>query len=168
MRLARALAARSGTIGERVKVTVPRFQRDIGRYFTTLLARLGYRSSLHVLGNRAYFDLVTQPGSRVQFGFSGWSSDYLSPSTFIQPNFGCTNTLSHFCDRRLNRRIAGAIVARGAEAAASWAAIDRQITDLAPAVPLTNRRSIELVSARVGNVQHHVDGITLLEQLWVR
>jgi hypothetical protein len=45
---------------------------------------------------------------------------------------------------------------------------DRRITDLAPAVPLTNRRSVELVSARVGNVQHHVQGHTLLDQLWVR
>ena len=46
--------------------------------------------------------------------------------------------------------------------------MDRRVTDLAPAVPLTNRRSAELVSARVGNVQHHVRGITLLDQLWVR
>jgi hypothetical protein len=35
-------------------------------------------------------------------------------------------------------------------------------------VPLTNRRSVELVSTRVGNVQHHVLGYTLLDQLWVR
>jgi hypothetical protein len=35
-------------------------------------------------------------------------------------------------------------------------------------VPLTNRRSVELVSKRVGNVQHHVLGYTLLDQLWLR
>ena len=52
--------------------------------------------------------------------------------------------------------------------AARWAAIDRRVTDLAPAIPLTNRRSVDIVSPRVGNVQHHVTGYTLLEQLWVR
>jgi hypothetical protein len=47
-------------------------------------------------------------------------------------------------------------------------AIDRRVTDLAPAVPLTNRRSVVIVSPRVGNVQHHLVGYTLLDQLWVR
>ena len=36
-------------------------------------------------------------------GFNGWSADYASPSTFIEPNFGCLDVLSHLCDRRLMR-----------------------------------------------------------------
>jgi hypothetical protein len=56
----------------------------------------------------------------------------------------------------------------GAAAAAHWAAIDRRLTDLAPAVPLSNRRSVVLVSRRVGDVQHHVQLLTLLDRLWVR
>jgi hypothetical protein len=35
-------------------------------------------------------------------------------------------------------------------------------------VPLTNRRSMDLVSARVGNFQHHLQVGTLFDQLWVR
>jgi DNA-binding SARP family transcriptional activator len=61
-----------------------------------------------------------------------------------------------------------ALAAQGAEAAALWASIDRRLTDLAPAVPLTTRRSVILVSERVGNVQHHPLYFTLLDQLWVR
>ncbi len=38
----------------------------------------------------------------------------------------------------------------------------------APAVPLVNRRSVTLVSERVGNYQHHPVYGTLFEQLWVR
>jgi peptide/nickel transport system substrate-binding protein len=103
-----------------------------------------------------------------QIAFNGWSSDYASPSTFIEPNFGCPDNLSHFCDRRLTREVDRALAAEGADAANRWSAIDRRVTDLAPVVPLTNRRSVELVSKRVGNVQHHVLGYTLLDQLWVR
>jgi DNA-binding SARP family transcriptional activator/ABC-type transport system substrate-binding protein len=168
MERAHALVAASGTIGDRVVVTVPDFQRDVGRYFRGLLRRLGYRASLRVLGENAYFSTINDVRARVQMGFFGWSSDYASPSTFIQPNFGCLDILSRFCDRRVMRQIDRAVAAQGADAADRWAAIDRRVTDLAPAVPLTNRRSVELVSARVGNVQHHVVGYTLLDQLWVR
>jgi DNA-binding SARP family transcriptional activator/ABC-type transport system substrate-binding protein len=167
MERARALVAESGTRGERVVVTVPHFQRDIGRYFRGLLDRLGYRASLRVLGDD-YFVVVEKPGARVQMGFYGWSSDYLSPSTFIEPSFACPDMLSHLCDRRTTRAIERAHAAQGVDAGERWAAIDRRVTDLAPAVPLTNRRSVELVSARVGNVQHHLAGYTLLDQLWVR
>jgi ABC-type transport system substrate-binding protein/DNA-binding SARP family transcriptional activator len=162
---ARALVAGSGTTGARVVVTVPPFQRDIGRYFAGLLDRLGFRASLRVPSDEVYWPSVNAPGSRVQMGFNGWSADFLSPSTFIDSNFGCVDFLSRFCDERLMRQIDQA---RSAGGNARWAAIDRRVTDLAPAVPLTNRRSMELVSARVGNVQHHLQGYTLLDQLWVR
>jgi peptide/nickel transport system substrate-binding protein len=165
---ARALVAESGTAGERVVVTVPEFQRDIGRYFTALLGRLGYRASLRVLSDNEHFGVIYDPGARVQIGFNGWSLDYASPSTFIEPNFGCLDVLSHLCDRRLMREVERAHAAQGADAVERWAAIDRRVTDLAAAVPLTNRRSVLFVSRRVGNVQHHLVGYTLLDQLWVR
>jgi len=38
----------------------------------------------------------------------------------------------------------------------------------APTVPLVNRRTVTLVSERVGNFQHHPLWGTLLEQLSVR
>ena len=51
---------------------------------------------------------------------------------------------------------------------AAWAAADRRVVDLAPAVPLTTRRSAVLVSERVGNVRTHQQLFTLLDQMWVR
>jgi hypothetical protein len=38
----------------------------------------------------------------------------------------------------------------------------------APAVPLTNRPTMLLVSDRVGNVQQHIQLGPLLDRLWVR
>jgi len=167
---AHALVANSGTAGERVVVSVPPFRRGVGRYFAALLDRLGYRASLRVVPNAEYWPGIIQnpPASRVQIAFMGWGSDYPSASSFIEPNFGCPDNLSHFCDRRVTRQTRQALSAEGADAARRWAAIDRRVTDLAPAVPLTNRRSVDLVSTRVGNVQHHLQAGTLLDQLWVR
>jgi DNA-binding SARP family transcriptional activator/ABC-type transport system substrate-binding protein len=165
---ARALVAASGTAGMRVRVTVPPFQRDVGRYFARLLDRLGFRASLRVLDQAAYFETIYTPGSRIQIGFNGYSLDYASPSTFFEPNFGCLKVLSQLCDHKLMREIEAARAARGDAAGRRWAAIDRRVTDLAPAVPLTNRRSMDVVSRRVGNVQHHLMGYTMLDRLWVR
>jgi hypothetical protein len=45
--------------------------------------------------------------------------------------------------------------------------VDREITDLAPWVPLASLRFADFTSARVGNYQYSPAGI-LLDQPWVR
>jgi ABC-type oligopeptide transport system substrate-binding subunit len=121
-----------------------------------------------------YFQVFNDRRSDRQVGFQGWSSDYLSPSTFLQPNFTCateaersTLNASHSCDRRLAALVDQALGATGAEATRLWAAADRYVVDRAYAVPLTNQRAAVLVSERVGNVQSHLQWFTLLDQLWV-
>jgi hypothetical protein len=48
------------------------------------------------------------------------------------------------------------------------AAAERRAVDLAPAVPLTYRRSALLLSDRAGNPKTHLAYFTLLDQMWVR
>jgi YVTN family beta-propeller protein len=171
---ARAVVAASGRAGERVVVRVPDFRRELGRYFTALLDRLGFRAALRVLADEDYADRVLDVRSRAQIGFEGWSADYLSPSTFLQPSFTCATeaersgvNASHSCDRRLAQLVERALGARGAEASRRWAAAERYVVDRAYAVPLTNHRAAVLVSERVGNVHHHLQWFTLLDQLWI-
>ena len=47
-------------------------------------------------------------------------------------------------------------------------ALGQRLVDLAPAVPTINLRTAILVSKRVGNVTHHAQWTTLLDQMWVR
>ena len=105
----------------------------------------------------------------------GWNADYLAPSTFIETNFTCAAmadrgglNFSRLCDSTLERRIGRALALPPAEAAAAWAAADHRLTELAAAVPMTQRRAVVLVSRRVGNVQDHAQLFTLLDQLWVK
>ena len=123
---------------------------------------------LRVLGE-TYFPTIYDPGARVQMGFNGWSADYASPSTFIEPNFGCLDVLSQLCDRRLMRELAPGARRRGRRRrpSAGPRSTAASPTSRPPFPSPTGARS-EFVSERVGNVQHHLAGYTLLDQLWVR
>jgi YVTN family beta-propeller protein len=165
---ARRLVVAAGAAGERVVVSVPEFRARLGRYFVAVLKQLGLRASLRVREIGDHFAAVNDPRSRVQIGYFNWSPDYFGPSSYIEPNFACASNPSHLCDGRLTRLTARARAVSGAEALGLWAAADRRIVDVAAAVPLTNRRALVLVSKRVGNVQHHPQWSTLLDQLWVR
>jgi peptide/nickel transport system substrate-binding protein len=109
-------------------------------------------------------------------GFTGWIADFLHPSSFFDP-FTCShlvrnssdnNNTSQFCDHTVDAGYDAALSARGSEANARWAALDRRVLAAAPAVPLFNRRTLMLVSDRVGNVQTHQELGPLLDQFWVR
>jgi YVTN family beta-propeller protein len=174
---ARRLIAQSGRAGERVVVWAAAPEREIGRYFTALLRRLGFRASLRVLGEIDYFRTVGDPRTRAQIGTFGWIADYVSPSTFISSPFACAGlsasglgapNISRLCDRQLERQIDAALAAQGAQAAAAWAAADRRVVDLAAVVPQTNARAVVFTSKRVGNLQQHLQWFTLLDQLWVK
>jgi peptide/nickel transport system substrate-binding protein len=156
-------------------VATPRSRTAIGRYFADLLDELGFDTSLRVLGDYAYFNRLLTRVDRPQIGVQGWISDYPTASNFIEPHFGCEGAgrfsvwnFSDFCDERARRTIDQALAARGAESAELWAAAERRIVDLAPAVPLTSHSDLVFVSERVGNFQHHPQWFTLLDQLWVR
>jgi ABC-type transport system substrate-binding protein/DNA-binding SARP family transcriptional activator/sugar lactone lactonase YvrE len=174
MERARKLVIASGRAGERVRVAgtnYPASKVGVGRYLVRLLNRLGFRASQHVYG----WDDPVQASPQAQAGFVGWGADYLSPSTFIESQFTCAAlarperfNVSHLCDRKLDRQVDRALAMPPEEAAGAWAAADRRVTDLAVAVPMTSRRTVVLVSKRVGNVRTHGQWSTLLDQMWVR
>ena len=169
---AQRLMAASGRAGERVTVWMPKSREALGRYFAGLLDALGLRASLRVITDEHYFGAIFNPRNRPQIAYMNWLADYLTATTFIQ-NFDCTPGApdfneSQYCDPVLDRQIDRALVAQGADAAKLWAAADRRIVDRAAAVPLTSRRTVVLVSKRVGNVQQHPQWQALLDQIWVR
>jgi peptide/nickel transport system substrate-binding protein len=158
-------------------VWAPAYEREIGRYFTALLDKLGFEASLRMMADDEYWPKIGDPRTGAQIGFWGWFADYVSPSTFISAPFACAGlsasgsgapNVSRLCDRQLERQIDAALVAQGAQAAAAWAAADRRVVDLAAVVPHVNSRAVVFTSKRVGNFQNHLQWFTLLDQLWVR
>ncbi len=174
---ARRLIARSGTAGMPVTVWGYRQKRAITRYFVGLLRDLGYSSST-TYSTSTTASIGTRSPSRPRPRRSAsrgtsrtsprrrssrrCSSATDSPVVRWQPE-----SLRVLRSRR--RRRAGSSV-RGArpEAGALWERAYRRIADAAPVVPLVNRRTVVLVSGRVGNYQQHPLWGPLLDQLWVQ
>jgi YVTN family beta-propeller protein len=171
---ARSLVAASGTRGASVELWWPRPSSvRVARYVEALLDSLGYRARLRVFRDYdAHFTALQRPGASWQIAWSGWGMDYPAASNFItllscSPGFN----LGHFCDRAIDGKIRRALRLQERDPAAAneaWAALDRELTDRAPWVPLVTPYSGDFVSKRVGNYQQHPLAGALYGQLWVR
>ena len=182
LKRARQLVAASGTQGMDVKVwdtREPQVALDEGRYLTSLLRRLGYRASLHLLDDRHFFQYTNDSRNQAQVVSGGWTADYPSPSTFIGklscgyfiPRSASSTDASELCDPNIDRQIARAQslqLLHSAQANVLWARLDRQLTDSAVWLPTVTSKATTILSRRVGNYQNHLFWGTLIDQLWVR
>jgi YVTN family beta-propeller protein len=175
----------SGTRGDRVTLLDSSQGAGLpspatGRYVVSVLDQLGYRASLRLTAPDAYFGVLGNSRDRPQIGFFSWYQDYPAPSDFIDPLFACGSFLpgnpgnvndAEFCDPRIDAQAQQALTLEAANpsaAAGRWAAIDHELVDRAPWVPLYNPRNLNLLSTRVGNYQFHPHFDLLIDQLWAR
>jgi len=126
-----------------------------------------------------YFEFFGDSRNRVQAGFFPWFQDYPVPSDFVDPLLSCGSFLpaspvnvntAEFCDPRIDTQARTAYTLQSsapATAMGRWAAIDRELVDEAPWVPLYNPRDLTVLSTRVGNYQFHPYWSLLIDQLWV-
>ena len=166
---ARRLVAASGTRGMRVEFWGSEPWPGIGRYFRTLLRKLGYRSELRTFDD-LHLILENASPTTPQLGLWGWIADSAGPFTFLQPLISCgaETNLSRFCNPALDARMQQAAAASGPEAVEQWRRVEARLAADAPTVPLSNLQDAVLTAERVGNYQHHPLWGPLLDQLWVR
>ena len=180
---AQRLVARSGTRGMKVSVLVQTANQakpapPLGAYLVSVLDRLGYRASLHVVLNPfALFEDSRQHGQVVWFT---WFEDYPAPSDFIQLLLSCQAFIpgsqqnlngAEFCRAAIDRQAQQAATDQAVDpgmANEEWARVDHEITDQAPWLPLYNPRVAIYLGTRVGNYQYHPFFLLLFDQLWVR
>jgi peptide/nickel transport system substrate-binding protein len=169
------LIDQSGTRGMGVTVWSDDVFAGVSRYFVKLLDSLGYRARLQIIVGFGEF----YPDSRhkAQMG-AYWFQNPPSPAeltlplrcrSFV-PNSPDNSNTAQFCSRELEARIERALRLQATDPAAAgpaWAAVDRQIVNQAPAIPLLVPQGIDLVSTRVGNYQHNPALGVVLSQLWV-
>ena len=167
---ARGLIRASGTSGQSIVVWSPSDFRRESQYLVALLRRLGYRARMHSFPYWAAYEAALNKTPSAQAGFISWFGTSLAVDMLgtvgcdFQPNW------MHFCDPRIDKRIARLGREEPTDPAGTAgraAAIDREITNRAPWVPLITPRFVDLTSARVGNYQQS-GGADLLDQLWVR
>ena len=178
---ARGLVASSGTTGMKVTVWNSGPQtNDETEDTVTALRQLGYRASLRLLPDSTYFTYTNDSRNRAQVIDGGWNADYAAANDFIGkltcsyfiPRDGLDTTdASEFWDPALDLQIAraDALQTTNPQAAdASWARLDRELTNLAIWLPTDTPNEIDLLSGHVGNYQYNPVWEVLFDQLWVR
>jgi ABC-type transport system substrate-binding protein len=181
---AKQLVQRSGTKGQAVTVWTARYAQPESAYFVSVLAGLGYKARLKVVGGpgeagaQVYFTAVGRSLKSVQAGHSGWLADYPEPDDFFTPLLTCasytppsTANFGGFSNHRIDREIANARALQTTDrqaAAVLWSRIDHQIVDQAPWVAKYNDRAVDFTSRRTGNTEYNPWYGVLYDQLWVR
>jgi peptide/nickel transport system substrate-binding protein len=170
---ARRLVARSHTLGMPVTVQGPRIAYFAGhaRLIRKVLDQLGYKTTLRLRPSSKYFNSL-DTRHRPQIGPIYFVADFPAASDFLQDLFSCgADALkTAFCDPTSDRLFERAqrLQSENRPSDAAWARAERRVVDQAPVVPLTNLRSVSLVSRRVGNYQYSPQWGVLYDRLWVR
>jgi len=172
---ARRLVAESGTLGQVVTLVTDDSPAGvaIGTYLLDVLTDLGFVPRLRTLSGAIQFTYIQNSANRVQLSLSTWYADYPSPLNYLGGAFGCaafrpgsdaSPNVPGFCDRALDAALADAVGRGDVDAVA---AVDRALTDAAPAVVLFHPRDPDFVSARVGNFQFHEQFRWMIGHAWV-
>ena len=160
---ARRLVADSGAAGQTVTLVTDDSPTAvaIGTYLLDVLSDLGFRPRLQSLSANIQSTYIQNTHNRVQASLTTWYADYPSAANILAGNFGCaafhpgsdsSTNIPGFCDPALDARLRVALLAHDGE---GIAAVDRAITDAAPAVVLFAPRYINLVSGRVRHFVYH-------------
>jgi YVTN family beta-propeller protein len=178
---ARRLVDASGTEGMEVTLwSWPARFPGVGQYLAEVLRELGYRVSLKERNNpEFYFSRISNSENRVQAGVIVWLVDIPTPSGMVHilkceafsPGDPLNLNHAQFCDPEIDALIEDALALQVTDppaASETWTEVDRMLVDAAPWVPLFTLRSMDLVSARVGNYQRNPQWGVLVDQLWVK
>ena len=164
---ARHLIQDSGAAGQPVTLVVDDAptSRAIGTYLLDVLDDLGFAARLQSLSGNVQFTYIQNTANHVQASLTSWYADYPSAANVLTGNFACatfrpnsdsSTNIPGFCDPALDAHLDAALRADDPAArAAAIAAIDRAITDQAPAIILTTPRYIDVVSTRVAGFVAH-------------
>jgi ABC-type transport system substrate-binding protein len=179
---ARKLVAESGTRGMKVTVWSHQGMESTGAFMVSVLRQLGYRASMITPTPAVLARNVNDSRRGVQATDTSWLADYPAASDFFDELFRCsafrladpaaTRDGSFFCDPTIDALMNDADREQAtdpASAAATWAVVDRDVTDAAPWVPLVDLTWIDFLSTRVGNYEYDLaTGGPFLDQMYVR
>lgn len=177
---AQDLVRSAGALGSSVSVWAPPALRTSFASIVRSMRTIGLDARLHVVTGSNYFGPMSRAAAdgRAQAMFDGWVADYPAASNFFDTELTCRTdvarggpNVARFCDPAYDRAVATAERLQShdsAAAAADWARLDRMTSDLSPIVPLVTPVRINVVSARLRNVESNAGVGALLAQAWVR
>ncbi|NUR86543.1 MAG: ABC transporter substrate-binding protein [Nonomuraea sp.] len=176
---AKQLVQQSGTAGQDVAVTVADddVSKQIGEYVRSVLEQIGYQAKLKVVSTNIQFTYIQNTKNDVQASVTQWYADYPAASDFLNVLLSCASfregsdasiNIAGFCDKDVDTKMAAAMQKDQTGDHSAWAAIDKELMQKSPIVPLFQPKQIDFVSSKVGNFTFHKQFFMLIDQLWVK
>ncbi len=179
---AKQLVKESGTAGQEVTLITSDkvVEKSIGVYLQSVLNAIGYKASVKAISSNIQFTYIQNTNNKVQASLTDWYQDYPAPSDFIYVLFGCSSfnpgsdssiNIAGYCNKPLDDEMKQALVTAVTDKPAAykmWSAIDKKVTDDAPAVALFQPKNLDLVSARLGNYTFSEQSHMVFDQAWVK
>jgi peptide/nickel transport system substrate-binding protein len=179
---ARQLVKESGTSGQKVTIIVPDLtvDRSIGTYLQSVLNSIGYDASVKAISGNIHFTYIQNTNNKVQISVTQWYQDYPAASDFLHVLFGCDSfhpgsdssiNIAGFCDKEIDAKMKHALATGVTDRAAAnreWTAIDKLVTDQAPAAVLFTPKHIDFLSKRVKNYVFNPQYYWLPTMSWIK
>ena len=179
---AQALMKKSGQAGQKVTVIADDQGVDpaLGTYLASVLNKLGFVATTHVLSANIQFAYIQNTKNKVQISITQWYQDYPAASDFINVLLSCgaihpgsdsSINIAGYCNKDFDSQIDKALttaVTDPAEANKQWAKLDREATDAAVWATMFNPRQLDFVSKRLGNFTFSDQFHMLLSKVWVK
>jgi DNA-binding SARP family transcriptional activator/ABC-type transport system substrate-binding protein/DNA-binding beta-propeller fold protein YncE len=169
---AKRLVAASGTRGTAVRVwdASDAGNPAVDRYLALVLRHLGYRASVRLVPQDAFFGRHPRLSQRMQLKSNAFGDTSYG---YFAAWFSChgQNDQAWFCDRRVasdNTRAASLNFTNPRAAQRVWSAMDRKLVDEAAWLPTVHLLGVDFVSARVRNYQFQPYSGVIADQLWLR
>ena len=175
---ARRLVREAGALGASVTLVSDQspVQRQVGTYLQSVMASIGLDARLSTLSGDIEFTYIQNSANHVQAGLTPWYADYPDASDFLDVLASCDSfhpgsdsslNMAELCDPEIDAAMHRAEAATGPEAAAQWAAIDRQVTERSAIVVLLVPAYVDVLAARVHGYLYTPLYHMLLSALWL-
>lgn len=182
MSRARALMRASGKIGHSVTLVVEDSAnfRAMGEYLRSFLQELGFHAQLKAISAQIQFNYIQNTNNHVQASLSDWTDDYPAPSDYLDVLFSCNSfhpgsdnsvNMAGYCNHAIDRRMETALHTEVTDMAAAdrlWTQVDRELTDTAAQVALSQVDDAILVSRRLGDFTASPVMHMMFAMVWVR
>ena len=127
------------------------------------LAQAGITVDFNLIDSATFYEVIGTTSQQHDAAITGWCPDWASGATFLPPIFEGTqifekgnSNVAQLNDPAVNERIAEIRAMTDVEEAnAAWGALDEQIMELAPAVPLLFEKAVMVIGSNVAGAYAH-------------
>ena len=179
---AKQLVQESGTAGQEVTVIVSddSVNKAVGEYVQSVLNQIGYKAKVKAISGNIQFTYIQNTNNKVQISVTQWYQDYPAASDFLNVLLGCASftpgsdssiNMAGFCDKKIQAQMDEALKTEQTsfdEANTMWAAVDQEMMEQSPLVPIMTPKLIDFLSKDTGNYQFSKQFYMLVSQLWVK